>query len=77
MLAEIPTSSETHDYLRVAVGWETVRTGDVIDLGGQGFTVVAVVQVSDKVKGLRFRTGQSLMMNPATRLSALRAVERR
>ncbi|UQI47884.1 hypothetical protein M1P56_27885 [Streptomyces sp. HU2014] len=77
MLTDIPTSSETHEYLRFEVGWETVRTGDVIDLAGQGFTVVDVVQISDKVKGLRFRTGQSLMMNPATRLSALRAVERR
>lgn len=77
MLTQNVTSSRTHRYVRVEVGWETVRRGDVIDLGGRGFEVVDVVQVSDTVKGLRFRTGQSMTIQPATRLSAVRAVERR
>ncbi|GAA0462529.1 hypothetical protein ACFQ2B_37380 [Streptomyces stramineus] len=77
MLKDITTSSKTHRYVRVQVDWETVRTGDVIDLGGRGFEVVDVVDVSDTVRGLRFRTGQSLTIHSATRLSAVRAVERR
>ncbi|MBB5117577.1 hypothetical protein AF335_03440 [Streptomyces eurocidicus] len=77
MIRDTVTSNRTHRYVRVQVDRETVRTGDVIDVGGRGLTVVGMIDMADETKGLRFRTGQSLTMDPTTRLSALRAVERR
>ncbi|RKN74612.1 hypothetical protein D7231_12300 [Streptomyces klenkii] len=77
MYVETATSLMTHHHIRLQVTGETVRPGDVIDFGGWGYTVVEVVDFSGGRKGLRFDTGEALIVDSADELSAVRAIERR
>ncbi|MEV4925531.1 hypothetical protein [Streptomyces roseoverticillatus] len=77
MIEEIATSLRTHHHVRVEVTGKTVRIGDVIDFGGRGFTVVYVLGFSNGTRGLRFRTGEELIVEPDEELSAVRAFRKR
>ncbi|MBF6045480.1 hypothetical protein GO001_09640 [Streptomyces sp. NRRL B-1677] len=77
MEEEIATSLKTHDHVRVPVTGETVHVGDVIVFGDRGYTVVDVMDLSDDKKGLRFRTGEELIVQPNDELSAVRAFRKR
>ncbi|MGK5547043.1 hypothetical protein ACSNOH_20260 [Streptomyces sp. URMC 127] len=77
MIEEIATSMSTHHHVRVQVTGKAVRTGDVIDFGGRGYTVIDVLDFSDGTRGLRFRTGEELIVQPNDELSAVRAFKRR
>ncbi|MCF3102930.1 hypothetical protein IPZ58_15215 [Streptomyces roseoverticillatus] len=77
MYEETATSFRTHRLIRVQVTGETVQPGDVIVFGDWGYTVVEVLDLYDDTKGLRFRTGEELIVEPSDELSAVRAIERR
>ncbi|MEV5375587.1 hypothetical protein AB0L26_06350 [Streptomyces nondiastaticus] len=77
MYEETATSLRTHRHVRVQVTGKTVRTGDVIDFGGRGYTVIDVLDFSDGKRGLRFRTGEALIVESDEELSAVRAFRKR
>ncbi|PSJ26963.1 hypothetical protein B7P34_20130 [Streptosporangium nondiastaticum] len=76
-MLEIATSMATHHHVRVQVTGKTVRTGDVIDFGGRGYTVIDVLGFCGGKTGLRFRTGEELIVESDEELSAVRAFRKR
>ncbi|GGO58398.1 hypothetical protein GCM10012287_56470 [Streptomyces daqingensis] len=56
----------------VSISSETVRPGDVIQIGGQPFEVADMVALPHQAKQLRFETGETLTMHIRTRLAAVR-----
>lgn len=54
----------------VAITSETVRIGDLIQVGGQSLKVADLVALPHQAKRLRFETGETLTMHDRTWLAA-------
>ncbi|WP_371653937.1 MULTISPECIES: hypothetical protein [unclassified Streptomyces] len=61
----------------VVVTSATVMRGDVIQIGGQSFELMDLINLSSRARRLRFRTGETLTMSSATGLSAMRPALRK
>ncbi|MFD7033379.1 hypothetical protein ACFWAR_35665 [Streptomyces sp. NPDC059917] len=57
---------------RVEITSTSVQRGDVIQIGGQSWQVMDLIQLPASAKRLRFETGEQLTMHARTRLVALR-----
>lgn len=55
----------------------SVQRGDVIQVGGQPYRVIELLQLPHGAKQLVFESGELLTMHPRTRLVALRMTRRR
>jgi hypothetical protein len=60
----------------VDVTARTIQVGDVVNLGGQAFEVLNLIEHPGQGKALRFTSGEVLTMHSKTRLAVNRAVRK-
>jgi len=60
----------------VDVTARTIQAGDVVNVGGQEFEVLNLIEHPGQGKALRFTTGEVLTMHSKTRLTVNRAVRK-
>ncbi len=60
----------------VEVTARTILPGDVLNIGGQAFEVLNLIELPAQGKALRFTTGEVLNMHFKTRLTVFRAARR-
>ncbi|UFQ16869.1 MULTISPECIES: hypothetical protein [Streptomyces] len=60
----------------VEVTARTILPGDVLNIGGQAFEVLNLIELPAQGKALRFTTGEVLNMHFKTRLTVFRTARR-
>ncbi|MGX1975464.1 hypothetical protein [Streptomyces kronopolitis] len=70
----LPKAGVVGQTIEVTSG--TIRPGDVLNIGGQAFQVLNLIELPAQGKALRFTTGEVLNMHSKTRLTVVRAARR-